>query len=139
MDEAAAEYNMSGKTQFLTIIVPEAHLDITRHYACCVGESMYEMNAFERLTHQDAQGNKYAIAMWRIKPKVIDMATSPLVRPEFDMLNEVDLTKAATAQTLVRFDFEDVPNSIVASTAHTSAEIHIPAGLTKIPDTEDEV
>ena len=117
-------------TKKLTVIVPEEHLDITRHLAAAIGESTAELTAF--IIDHEVGIDKLSIASWSIKDITIDRAVETLIRPEFDTEDEIDMVKAAQAQALIRFDFDDVSNAITASTTHSRREMAAAAGITEI-------
>jgi hypothetical protein len=57
----------------------------------------------------DGDGNLYAAASFEARPEWIGMAQSPLVRPEWDTGEIVDMAAAARAQAALVFALEPTP------------------------------
>jgi len=85
----------------LTIAVPQAHIDNANHLAMVLGYSEADGLTYRNPSWQDAQGNLYAVASLPVSDGFIVAAESPVVRPEWDTEEVIDMTKAAQAQELV--------------------------------------
>ena len=85
----------------LTIACPVAHIDIANHYAMVLGYSEADGLTYRNPSWQDADGNLYTLASLPVSGGFVSAATSPLVRPEWDIDESIDMTKAAQAQALV--------------------------------------
>ena len=99
----------------LTIAVPSAHIDIANHYAMALGYSEADGETYRNPSWEDADGNLYAVASLPVSEVFVGAATSPLVRPEWDGEEVIDMTKATQAQGLVLLwmagDETDAPQS----------------------------
>ena len=85
----------------LTIAVPFVHIDIANHYAMALGYSEADGLTYRNPSWEDADGNLYAVASLPVSEVFVGAATSPLVRPEWDGGEVIDITKATQAQGLV--------------------------------------
>lgn len=85
----------------LTIATPAVHIDNANHLAMVLGYSEADGLTYRNPSWQDAQGNIYACASLPVGDNFVTNATSPLVRPEWDTDETIDMTKAAQAQALV--------------------------------------
>jgi len=129
----------------LTIAVPQAHIDIANHYAMALGYSEADGLTYRNPSWQDAQGNLYAVASLPIGVNFVGAATSPLVRPEWDGEEVIDMTKASQAQALVTLwaaaDETDAPQSkpdqITAILGLSGQEAISAMGLTPVPQDEE--
>ena len=85
----------------LTIATPAAHIDIANHYAMALGYSEADGETYRNPSWEDADGNLYSVASLSVSEVFVGAATSPLVRPEWDGGEVIDMTKATQAQGLV--------------------------------------
>lgn len=85
----------------LTIATPAAHMDIANHYAMALGYGPADSLTYRNPSWQDTDGNTYAVASLPVSDGFVDAATNPLVRPEWDTDEIVDMVKAAQAQAIV--------------------------------------
>ena len=85
----------------LTIAVPSAHIDIANHYAMALGYSEADGLTYRNPSWEDADGNLYAVASLPVSDGFVGAATNPLVRPEWDGEEVIDMTKATQAQGIV--------------------------------------
>jgi hypothetical protein len=81
-----------------------------------------DANTYGALNWQDADGNLYAAASWEASEQWIDLVQAPLVRPEWDADEIIDMEAAERAQaTLVYWtpdgETETTPASPAALTA----------------------
>ena len=107
----------------LTIAVPSAHIDIANHYAMALGYSEADGLTYRKPSWEDADGNLYAVASLPVSDGFVGAATSPLVRPEWDGEEVIDMTKASQAQALVLLwaPNEDDPDAPQANPAQIVA------------------
>lgn len=85
----------------LTIAVPSAHIDIANHLAMALGYSEADGLTYRNPSWEDADGNLYSVASLPVSEVFVGAATSPLVRPEWDGGEVIDMTKATQSQRLV--------------------------------------
>lgn len=129
----------------LTIACPAAHIDIANHYAMALGYSEADGLTYRNPSWQDAQGNLYAVASLPVSDGFVGAATSPLVRPEWDGEEVIDMTKASQAQALVTLwtvaDETDAPQanpSQITAILGMGGQAAIEAmGLTAVPQDEE--
>lgn len=87
----------------LTFICPAALIDDANHIAMTLAFSLADGMTYRKPPQlQDANGNLYSAASSLVGPSFIDNATSPLVRPEWDVDSLIDMDAAQRAQALVR-------------------------------------
>ena len=101
----------------ITIACPAAHTDTANHLAMALGYSEADGNTYGNANWQDAGGNLYACASLPVGSNFIDTATSPLVRPEWDTAEFIDMAAATQAQAIVRLwqPSDDAPTPPLAS------------------------
>lgn len=125
----------------LTIAVPQAHIDNANHLAMVLGYSEADGLTYRNPSYEDAQGNLYAVASLPVSDGFIVAAESPVVRPEWDTEEVIDMTKASQAQALVTLwavvDEIDAPQAkldqitaILGLSGQTAVEA---MGLTSVP------
>jgi len=126
----------------LTIAVPSAHIDIANHYAMALGYSEADGLTYRNPSWEDADGNLYAVASLPVSEVFVGAATSPLVRPEWDGGEVIDMTKATQAQGLVvlwtpnendPYPPQANPIQIVATLGMSGREAISAMGLTPVP------
>jgi hypothetical protein len=66
---------------------------------------------------QDHEGNLYSAASWEASEQWIQSAQQPLVRPEWDLDQIVDMVAAARAQSAMVFSMEPIAASVTKLTA----------------------
>lgn len=130
----------------LTIAVPQEHIDIANHYAMPLGYSEADGLTYRNPSYEDAQGNLYAVASLPVSDGFIVAAESPLVRPEWDTEEVIDMTKASQAQDLVVLwmPSEETPDAPHASRSKIIAVLGLGGqaaieamGLTAVPQDEE--
>lgn len=129
----------------LTIATPATHIDIANHYAMALGYSEADGLTYRNPSWQDAQGNLYAVASLPVSDVFVGAATSPLVRPEWDTEEVIDMTKATQAQGLVTLwtvaDETEAPTAAptqITALLGLSGQAAIETmGLTSAPQDED--
>lgn len=123
---------MSDYVARLTVICPEALMDKANNLAAVLGKDLADLNTFSYMGYEDALGNKYSLSSGMIKQIVLDDAGGPLVRPDCDTGNVIDMVKAAEAQALIKWDLTDVTGSLSCSLSDDYFGFIASAGLTKI-------
>lgn len=124
----------------LTIAVPAAYIGIANHYAMAVGYSKADSVTYRNPSWQDAQGNLYACASLPISNDFLSRATSPLVRPEWDTDEVIDMAKASQAQALVALWIPEddfiipTPDTITAIAGKSGSEAIAFMGLTQVEE-----
>jgi hypothetical protein len=130
----------------LTIAVPQAHIDNANHFAMVLGYSEADGLTYRNPSWQDAQGNLYALASLPVSDLFVGAATSPLVRPEWDTEEVIDMAKASQAQALVLIwmPSEETPDAPQANPSQIVAILGMDGsgaikamGLTAVPQDED--
>ena len=101
----------------LTIACPAAHIDNANQLAMVLGYSEADGLTYRGLSWHDAQGNLYALASLPVGDSFVSKAISPLVRPEWDADEVIDMDKASQAQGLVVFwqPTEESPDAPLAT------------------------
>lgn len=82
----------------VTIACPAALIPQANHLAMCLGESLADGQTFRAPTWQDVAGGLYAAASWDAGAEWLVALQEPLVRPEWDADEEIDLSAAGQAQ-----------------------------------------
>lgn len=124
---------MTDYTNKLTVLVPEALKDISNNLAAASGLSEYDLGTFNHAGYEDSENNKYCVISTMVTDAFLEKIGEPLVRPAFDVDHLIDMTKAAEAQALIRFNADDVLNFISAGVNVDPFEFIASAGLTLIP------
>lgn len=86
----------------ITIACPAAHRDDANALGACLGFSMADAQTYGDPTWQDGAGNLYACASLDVHEEWLAAAQSPLARPKWDAVEEIDMAAAARAQALMR-------------------------------------
>ena len=88
----------------ITIACPAAHADDANQLAMVLGYGPADGLTYSNVGYQDALGNLYACASLPVGDSFVSTATSPLVRPEWDVEPyQVNMAGATRAQALVVF------------------------------------
>lgn len=85
----------------ITIACPAAHTDDANSLAMVLGYGPADGLTYSNVGYQDAGGNLYACASLPVGDSFVSTATSPLVRPEWDVDEIIDMAAANRAQALV--------------------------------------
>jgi len=120
-------------TKHLCVSVPEGMAFEANQLAAVLGMSLGDLNTFDNFGHQTPSNIKCAIASNMIKNRVLTDVGSGLMRPGWDVDSVIDMGAANIAQSKMRFDFDDVENSITVSTWHNLEEFLGACQLTVIP------
>ena len=78
-------------------------IDAANQYAMCIGQSAAEIDTYQGLNWQDAEGNLYAATSFMVRPEWLVAAQEPLVRPAWDTTGIVDMVLAEQGQAALRF------------------------------------
>lgn len=92
----------------ITAAAPEALVSDANQLAMALGFSEADGETYRGLNWQDAQGNLYAAASFEAREEWIAFAQAPLVRPEWDVNEVIDMVAAAQAQAALVFSLEPV-------------------------------
>ena len=101
----------------ITVSCPQALIPQANKLAMCVAFSEADSRTFGIPNWQDANGNLYAAASFVARPEWIDAAQSPLVRPDWDTGEIIDMDAAAEAQAALVYSTEAIaasPNALTA-------------------------
>jgi len=82
-------------------------LNAANQYAMCIGQSEAEINTYQGLNWQDAEGNLYAATSFMVRPEWLVAAQEPLVRPAWDTTGIVDMALAEQGQKALVFWLPD--------------------------------
>jgi hypothetical protein len=86
----------------ITTACPVSMLDIGKHMAAYLGESIHDLNTYGRVLRQDSNGVQYAICSTVATNAILFKSAGAAVRPAYDTDNLIDLDKAnAGLQALV--------------------------------------
>ena len=122
-------------TQKATIAAPASHIPDANQLTLCLGESSADDQTFTNASHQDAQGNLYAVCSTVAKPIFAELAGQPLQAP--DHAPDMDVAAATRAQALLQINGGTASPDVIAvilGDRKESAQDHIAAlGLTPIP------
>ena len=103
---------MTDYTLRLTIVCPESLFPQGNTIAACVGESGEgNLRTFLRSTHEDTQGNRFAVIGFAAKANFLDRLGSPLQAPDFDAGNIPAAQAAVDAATILTQPVEDFEHS----------------------------
>ena len=106
----------------ITAAAPKALRDDCNQLAMVLAFSEADANTYGALNWQDADGNLYAAASWEASEQWIDLVQAPLVRPEWDADEIIDMEAAERAQAALVYwtpdgETEATPASPAALTA----------------------
>ncbi len=125
----------SQYTHRLTLAVPELLIPQANQLALAMGESAADVNTFTQASHEDADGNKYAVCSTVSKPIVLGALSAGLPDPLPSHAEGADITLAQAAlDSIVQYS-EGVtaePSRIVLGIDMTPLEMFSSIGLTEI-------
>jgi hypothetical protein len=130
----------------ITIACPAAHTDDANSLAMVLGYGPADGLTYSNVGYQDAGGNLYACASLPVGDNFVSTATSPLVRPDWDVEPyQINMAGATRAQALVVF-WEPTeespepplanPDAITAVVGEDGVAMLAAMGLTTIPQEE---
>jgi hypothetical protein len=93
----------------ITAAAPEAMLADCNALAMVLAHGPADGETYRAPCWQDSDGNLYAAASFEARPEWIGMAQSPLVRPEWDTGEIIDMDAATRAQAALVFALEPTP------------------------------
>lgn len=112
----------------LTFACPAAHISDANQLARVVGYGPDDDKTYGEPQYQGADGNLYAVASGLVVPHFAEVATSPLVEPEWG----ADMEAAQRAQALAALGEPAAPDHIAAVVGDDVAEALAFLGLTPI-------
>lgn len=127
---------------------PESLLSEGNNLAGCLGESIVDLQTYNALNYQDADGVKYCVIQFAATNTVLEkVASGEAERPVYDTENQIDL---ALAQAGVDALYQMHPNEDgeypapapgrIMYCLNTDSRVALSAmGLTPIPSSEDEL
>lgn len=120
--------------QTLTIACPEAFIAQGNQFSRCVGLGPDDDKTFGLALHQDADGNRYAVASGLVSDSFAGIATGELVEPEWGC----DMDAALAAQAMIRLGEAASPDTIAAHFGDAMLAVDA-MGLVPVPqeDTPD--
>ena len=101
----------------VTAAAPQSLVEACNNYAMCLAFGPADGETYGPLNWQDADGNLYSAASWEARPEWIDFAQAPLVRPEWDVDEIIDMDAAERAQAVLVYSTEALLASPAALTA----------------------
>jgi hypothetical protein len=93
----------------VTAACPVALISDANHLAMALAYGPADGETYRNPQWQDADGNLYAAASFEARPEWIGMAQAPLVRPDWDTGEIIDMDAAARAQAALVFALEPTP------------------------------
>jgi hypothetical protein len=123
----------------ITAACPEAMIGDSNHLAMVLAHGPADGETYRAPCWQDSEGNLYAAASFEARPEWIGMAQSPLVRPEWDTDEIVDMAAAARAQAALVFSLEPVaaqPGQLTAIGGMDGLDALAAMGLSMITEEE---
>jgi hypothetical protein len=106
----------------VTFAAPETLVSDSNNLMMCLGTSLADGNTFASLNWQDASGGLYACSSWEATDAWLEALQAPLVRPEWDVDEDIDMAAAERAQAALVLSAEAVLASPAALTAITGME-----------------
>jgi hypothetical protein len=101
----------------ITAACPEAMISDANQLAMVLAFGPDDGRTYGPLNWQDADGNLYSAASWEARPEWINFAQAPLVRPEWDVDEIIDMVAAERAQAVLVYSTEALLASPAALTA----------------------
>lgn len=95
----------------ITAACPASLVDDANQLAMCLGQSEADGQTFGPLNWQDDTGALYSCASWEASEEWFESVSDPLVRPEWDTGELIDMDAAAAAQAalLIWSGEDDLP------------------------------
>lgn len=87
----------------LTITCPAAHIASANHLAMALGGGPDDANTYRTPSWQDVDVNLHAAASHPVSKEYLESLRAPLVRPEWDVDETIDMTAATAAQAMLVF------------------------------------
>lgn len=85
----------------ITMACPAANVADANQLAACLGFSMADAKTYGPLNWQAADGARYSCASLDVSEDWLTQAQQPLVRPAWDVDEQIDMVAAARAQATV--------------------------------------
>lgn len=93
----------------ITIACPAQYIQDANQLAACLGFSMADAETYGPAVWQDSTDNLYSCASLDVSEEWFIAAQQPLIRPNWDIDNQIDMSAASRAQTLIVVSQEAVP------------------------------
>ena len=90
----------------ITVSAPELLVPEANQLAMVLGFSLADGETFVGLNWKDASGNLYSAASFEASEDWVTKAESPLVRPSWDVDNQIDMAMAEEAQSVLIYSQE---------------------------------
>lgn len=123
----------------ITVACPEALTPDANQLAMALGFGYDDAKTYGKPTWQDADGNLYAAASFVASDAWVVAAQSPLVRPEWDAEELIDLVAASRAQAALVYSTNIKPalNTVITAIGDMEGLDALEAmGLTQVPKTD---
>ena len=107
---------MSKYTHRITVVVPEAYINIANQLALIAGEFPADINTFTYANWQDKDGNKYAVCSAVTKPIVLGLYEanlSELELPEFKQEANIEKSQQALDMLVLYDGTQQVSNDSI--------------------------
>jgi hypothetical protein len=101
----------------ITMACPAANVADANQLAACLGFSMADAETYGPPNWQAAGGARYSCASLDVSEDWLTQAQQPLVRPAWDVDEQIDMVAAARAQATVVLLTEPAPATLTALTA----------------------
>ena len=95
----------------ITFASPEPLNSDSNNLMMCLGTSAADGLTFVNLNWQDANGVLYVCSSWEASDAWLEALQAPLVRPEWDVDNYIDMEAAERAQAALVVSTEAIPAS----------------------------
>ena len=110
----------------ITVAVPQQHQDKANQLAMALGLSLNDGRTYSELKYEDSEGNLYSVASFIGSQTLADKVSQVLERPLWDENEDIDMTQAEQAKSLVAFDTVaglDVISAVIGDDALASIEL----------------
>ena len=96
----------------ITVACGEALISDANNLAMVLAKSEADNETYRQPTWQDTNGNVYAVTSFEVTEDWVNRAQSPLVRPDWDVNNFIDMDAANRAQAALVFEaFPNIPTA----------------------------
>lgn len=95
--------------QHVMTAVSEAIISDANHLAMVWGQGPEDANTFGHLFHRDSAGNLYSVRNLWVSPEWLGAVGSPLVRPDWDADQSIDMDAAGRAQAALVYATSATP------------------------------
>jgi len=85
----------------ITIACPAQYIQDANQLAACLGFSMADAETYGPAVWQDSTDNLYSCASLDVSEEWFTAAQQPLIRPDWDIDNQINMDAASRAQALI--------------------------------------